>query len=403
MFPDPPQTLPGDCRRAVVRASLAATVVHLAMLLVGLYFFETHEPAPGGLSPTETAAKIVAAEASLPVRRWYHWDSLWFAHLARFGYQLEKTAASGLAQSNVAFPPGLPLVIRGIESAGFNPWVSVLVLNLIAAFLIRLATGLLAFRLTNSAPAATWAIFMQLCWPWQFFLIAPYQEAIGLAALAWALFCGLNGRFVAGFLLSFVAGLFRLNAVGFFAGLCAGTAFSVISLASSRKEKLKITRNWAFLSSGSVLAWALLNFYFYCCFANARVGLAVQQAWGRHAPNLLNILVSLFFPLYLQTSSVTPSWWLHWVVAWAVVLSIPIIWKKFGPMWALPVAGLAAQCLSTGSVMSFGRLALPALPFFVLMGSFADRRPRLALLSAAGMAMLQAWHFWRYGHDLFAG
>jgi hypothetical protein len=101
--------------------------------------------------------------------------------------------------------------------------------------------------------------------------------------------------------------------------------------------------------------------------------------------------------------TMTGSEWLDWAAACAVVSSVPIVWRKFGMSWGLSVTGLSVQALSTGRVLSFGRFAVLACPFFVAIGLAASRRPRLAVVGCLLGLSLQIFLMQRFGHGLFAG
>lgn len=394
-----PQPIPPEARLKIIQASLFALCCHICVLIIGFATFEPHVPVPTKLNgPTDLAALDLIRSASETTSAWYHWDALWFMHIAQHDYQVEPIVPEIGMQSNVAFTPGLPVVMRLLQSLGASPWVGVLVINTIADFLAKLGLGLVAYRLTQSATAAAWAILIQLCWPWQFFLVAPYQEALGLACLTWAIEFGLRGRYAVGFLLSFLAGAFRLNAVGFFMGLALGSQIALF-----RHEPIQIRIKWLWLCSGAILSWLTLNFYFYVKFGDPTVGMTAQRAWNRSDPRLVNIFHALIEPFANHVGPVPGSIWLHWATAWCVVISIPVVWKKLGPMWAAPVAVMTAQCLATSTCLSFGRFTLLAIPFFISAGLMAEKKPRWASFLCRGAALTQLWLLHRYGHDLFAG
>ena len=394
-----PQTIPAEARLKILQASLFALFCHIGVLIIGFATFEPHIPVPTKINgPTDLAALELIQSASKTTSAWYHWDAFWLMHIAQHGYQVEPLVPEISMQSNVAFTPGLPIVMRLLQSLGASPWAGVLVVNTIADFLAKLGLGLLAYRLTQSAAVAAWSILLQLCWPWYFFVVAPYQEALGLACLTWAIEFGLRRQVAAGFLLSFLAGAFRLNAVGFFAGLALGSQMALI-----KQEPLRIRLKWLWLCSGAILSWLALNFYFYLKFGDVTVGMTAQLAWDRSSPHPLNIFYALIEPFTPHIGPVPGSTWLHWSTAWCVVISIPITWKKLGPMWAMPVALMTAQCLATGTCLSFGRFTLLAIPFFITTAIFAEKKPRWAVAIWLGSAFLQWWLLNRYGHDLFAG
>jgi len=391
----PPHTVALEMKQRLFQCALVLSVIHLLMLILGSRFFHL-EPSGHQNQPRDMAIAIVNSESPDWAQRWYHWDALWFVHLSRFGYQLERDSEGNLNQSNIAFPPGLSLVIQGLDQIGINPWSGVLIINLFAGFMASLGLGLLAYQITGSQKTAQWSMIALTAWPWHFFMVAPYQESVGMACAFWALYLGTLNRIWPAFILSFISGIFRLNAVGFFGGLILGTCLEMLLKKSSKNH----TR-WIAIGSGPILAWLFLLGYFQFKFGDARIGVAIQTAWGRHEPSLEGLFHSL-----IQTfvQKMTGSGWLDWFAVWVVMTLIAsTIWTKFGPLWSMSLIGLLVQSLSTGSVMSFGRLMLLGAPFFVGLGSLAESRPRLALVLSAFSGLIQIILFWRFGHGQFGG
>ena len=233
-------------------------------------------------------------------------------------------------------------------------------------------------------------------WPWHFFMVAPYQESIGMACAFWALYFGTLHKVRPAFILSFISGLFRLNAVGFFGGLILGACLEMLLKKSSKNHA-----RWIAIGSGPILAWLFLLGYFQFKFGDARIGVSIQTAWGRHAPNVEGLFHSLIQPF---VQKMTGSAWLDWCAVWFVMaLIVSTVWTKLGPLWSMPLIGLLVQSLSTGSVMSFGRLMLLGAPLFVGLGVIAESRPRLALVLSTFSGLIQIILFWRFGHGQFGG
>ena len=392
---DPTTEIPSDTRLALFKVATAGLVLHLLIILAGARF-GLIEPIQNQPTPKDQALRILASESPGWAQAWYHWDSLWFVHLSRFGYQLQVGADGLRQQSNIAFTPGLPLVIQALAQIGLNPWSGTILLNMLAAFLARLGIGFAAYQATQCQKTAIWSVVLFTAWPWQFFLVAPYQEACGLACVVWSVYLGRRQSYLPAFLLSFAAGLFRLNAIGFFGGFLAGTSIEIV-----RKKLWRAPPGSVFFGTGAIVSWLLLLLYFYFEFGDARISILIQQTWNRHEPSLMGLLESRFSPLLQK--KLTGTGWLDWFVVWPVLLIIPRIWTRLGPAWAMALAGLAAQSLSTGSVMSFGRLMLLGVPFFVFSGRIAASKPRLAIVVSAVSALVQMALLWRYIHGLFGG
>ncbi len=397
---DPPTDLKTDVARFPVNAFLTVIFVghvwHLCLLAFGSSFFEPPKTVDKPQSPQEIAAKIIVNETWPPAQPFYHWDALWFVHLSRFGYVLETSQDGEIEQSNLAFTPGLALVARGAsEWLVRDEWDFLIVFNALATLIAMAGLAVLAWNSTHSRSTMIWSVVLFNVWPWRFFLAFPYQEAAGAAFAFWAYCAALKGKVIPGFVCSMLASAFRLNAVGLFGGMIAGCGLEYLR---NRDRPLQLRR--VIIASGALLGWGSLLAYFHWKFGDASLGVKIQSTWGRQPPHLTGIVESLAGPLLHR---MTGTEWLDWAAAWTVLAAIPLVYRNYGLASASSLAGLTLQALSTGRVLSFGRFALLACPFFVVAGALAAKRPGLAkglcLLSLAAQVGLA----WRYGHDLFAG
>lgn len=375
---------------------MVITFLHFLMLLTGSIWFEPEQPGTQADSPQDNAKVILADESPMWARRWYHWDSLWFVHLSRFGYRVEQFADGSLAQSNVAFLPGLPILASLSETAGLNPWAALLVMNLVAEFILCMGLGMLALAMGQTVQAAIWCIVCYAAWPWHYFLVAPYQESVGLACLVWGLYFGINRRPLAGFSLCFASSFFRLTVIGLNAGLIAGS-LAMLVLTKNNREQWK---NLIFSCSGTFVGWFCLLMYFQWNFGDAQIGVKVQTAWGRTLPHLLGPLQSLASPLHQKLAG---SAWLDWFASILTIGCLPFVWRYLGTVWAAGLAVLMAQSLSTGMVVSYGRYMLTAIPLFMMFGIVAEQHRKLAMWVCCVSFFLQMIIMWRFGHGLFGG
>ncbi|MBI1321705.1 hypothetical protein GC170_00750 [bacterium] len=391
----PSSGIPNFPIRPLLTACAFATLWHILLLAFGSRDFEPQKTVDKPRKPQEVAARIVQEETSTSIQAWYHWDALWFVHLSRSGYVLETDHDGRIEQSNIAFTPGLAVVAAASDRFLPDPWRFLLVFNAFAAFLASLALGAISWRLNRSKAAMVWAIVAFNVWPWRFFLVAPYQEAAGSALAFWAIYAAISGYVLPGFVFSLVSSAFRLNAIGLFGGFLAG---SLVEFLRNRERSMQL-RNMI-VGSGALIGWGLLLAYFQYRFGDAGLGVKIQSTWGRQPPHLTGIVESLAGPLM---HPMTGTEWLDWAAAWTVLAAIPVVYRNYGTAWATSLAGLTFQAMSTGRVLSFGRFALLACPFFIVAGTLATKRPTLAKAVCSLSLVAQIGLAWRYGHDLFAG
>lgn len=379
----------------ILKAALIASLFHLIILFTGTLFFQREPVLEGDLTPQNQAREVIQLECPDWAGVWYHWDSLWIVHLSKNGYRIERNPDYSLAQSNVAFLPGLPLIARGLKNLGLNPWSSILLVNLISEFALIFGLGRLAVDLGLSTSGVKWAVIGFCCWPWHLFLIAPYQESVGIALLVWSIQLAHRGNWPVGFLLGLMASMFRLTALGLCAGLIAG---SILLFVFGHRQKRTIALALGLL--GVFAGWVLILYYFHLKFGDPQIGVKIQTTWGREMPAFHGPLRALATPF---TQNLSGSAWLDWISAVIVLSMIPLTIRQLGLAWGMGLLILVAQSLSTGVVTSHGRYMLTAIPMFICFGSLAENWVKPAFFTCLAGLMIQILLLWRLGHGLFAG
>jgi hypothetical protein len=135
------------------------------------------------------------AAAQPPFRAWIglgdwlfdtfaQWDSVWFLHIARHGYDMKETAA---------FFPLYPLAVRGVSE--------VLRSDVAAAVLVSLASGTVAVvvlhRLARRAlgpGGAETTVLLVALYPVAFVFTAAYSDGLFLALAAWSFLAAVERR-----------------------------------------------------------------------------------------------------------------------------------------------------------------------------------------------------------------
>lgn len=111
------------------------------------------------------------------VAHWRRWDADIYVKIAQHGY-----SGPGAEPWSEAFPPGWPLLLRGVSALGVDPVVAGLLLTTVAsvvavAYLLRL----LADERPARSDAPRHAALYLLLFPTAVFLVAGYSEAVFLA------------------------------------------------------------------------------------------------------------------------------------------------------------------------------------------------------------------------------
>ncbi len=145
-----------------------------------------------------------------PVSMWDRWDAEWYRSIAVEGY-----LAPG-HENNIAFPPGLPLLLRAFVAVGIDVTLAGLVISLLAGLAAAVALG----RLTQAAGGApALGVVAWVCAPMAVFLAAPYTEALFAALAFWAWYLARRGAWVWAGVLAAGATLVRVNGLFLAAGL----------------------------------------------------------------------------------------------------------------------------------------------------------------------------------------
>jgi hypothetical protein len=292
---------------------------------------------------------------------WYRWDALWYAEICEQGYSYEPGR-----QSSVAFLPLLPLVMRAGAAVGLDPyWVGLLVPNL--AFAAGLAFfGRAVLRLTGDGRLAWRAAVLVVAYPWSFFFSAPYQESLGFALTAAALWAWLSRRPVWAALSLAPASAARLTAGAFSVALLAEWGNDMIRRRPARHAA------WLVALAGAV-GFGLFSLNLYRQFGDPFLYLRSHHAagWDRESPGVMNMVRCL---VSVPLGQVGPQWIPDYCVMLLVLgLGVRTWWKR-GPFWGCLVLVPVLQAMASGTLLSMGRIALAAYPVTIELAALLGLR-----------------------------
>lgn len=333
---------------------------------------------------------------NLPAR----FDAGWYAGIAMNGYAWEH---SFQRQSNIAFFPAMPLLMRVVGDAlGAQDrerpreirvarllWGGVLVS--LAAFLFALVYLIRLGRQWIGEERATHAAWLLACYPFAFAYSAPYTESLFLlasvamvhhfgqrgwkAAAAWGLLAGLtrpNGFFLAVPLgLMALQGMWEARRTGDAGWLRRGIA--PLAAASAPVAGMLIFTAYLFGLTGVWFAWRRSH-----------------AAWGRSFEGLApfeSVWTRLGTDGLVQVAQEFPYDTLN---ALGLVFALAMIWpvyRRIGAAWAAYVLISVASPLLAGGLLSMGRLTATLFPLFLALAAVIPSRavPHWA----AAFAMLQ--------------
>lgn len=333
---------------------------------------------------------------------WQQWDGNWFARIVTLGYH---AGAVNHYFQQAAFYPGFPLVARGvyevIHPLGMGIAVAMVMTNQLVVFALTILVYRLAVALTEDHEAALRTVKYLLLFPFAYFLLAPFSEAIFLTAVAgfsWALMTR------------------RYMLAGLFAGLASGTRLVGIVLALVLLVGYLEQHAWRLRSlrprvvvAAVIGLWGAVAYAVYqlVVFKDALYSQGASKLWARElnlavwqplqamfvhgdkptAGYLLGTPLEVFEILPLLAAFVVLTW---------------LVWRRFGVALGLMCALLIIVPLVSNSMLSFNRYLLPLLPCFVILGRWGRRQAFDVVYSMLGGALLVMF-LMMYSHGVWTG
>ena len=304
---------------------------------------------------------------------WNRWDALHFQSIAGPGY------GSVNFETNYAFFPGFPMVMRMVALTGVSLTVAGLIVSLVAGLAAAIALGRLTIDVGGRPEMGVlaWALA-----PAAVYLAAPYSEALFCAFAFWAWVMVRRGAWVWASILAMLASCTRVN------GLFLAVAVVVAFLTSRQRQWSKAPA--LVLPFAGVLG--VFAYYHALTGSWSTWSQAMEKGWGRRA--LMNPWDGFTTILDYAT---------HWELAapWVVQYRFDIFWTftiaivgvvlLFKRWWGEATFALVtAASLATTSWGSVPRYALIIFPIWMLLGLWMSnsRVVRLLYVCVAGPLMI---------------
>ena len=332
--------------------------------------------------------------APIPLEIWARWDAAWYLLIAEEGYQASEAFAHlprYEPEATAGFFPLYPLLIRALAPIVGGIGAGVLISNVCLA-----GSLLLLFRLTrdelggdDGVAAGIAACAAILVFPASLFLSAVYPEALFLFLTLVAFDRARSGGFTVAGLSGFLAALTRPT------GLLLMLPLALEWWGQRRKGNSR----WGWLATlGPPCGTALFMLMCARLFGDPLAFVHRQERWRGAASGPWRAFV---------------RWWqegpalhgahdstLEMLTALALLALLPLVILRLRAPYAIhAVATILVPLCST--VWSFGRLALPVFPIFMIIGMAATSPAgrRLvgiymligAALSSFLMALYAAW------------
>lgn len=341
-------------------------------------------PLQSGWDPTVTAE-------ALPLARW---DAGWYRSIAADGYFWNETTGVG----NVAFFPLYPILVRTLAASGLSLFWAATVLSH-ACFVVSVLLLRRFQELRRGTGQDHSQLLALLTFPWAFFLLAPYSEALFLALALGVFIAAHRGQWGLVALLGFSAGLTRLFGLALVPPLLL-LALRAESQSSVSCKAPRLPR--AIAACAPVMGFASFVSWLAFQFRDPLVFLHAQQRGWRRAPRWAGLQASI----QAIADNIRNRGWLHLGPAVDLLVFLMLIAAVVYALRSRDLASASyvgsgvALIAASGSLLSAGRYALVLFPVFGVLAVLA-RRPIVWLAYLALSSSLQVYLVVRFVNDLW--
>jgi hypothetical protein len=311
-------------------------------------------PTPRWLLGWWAVGRVVAIATALAIKPtvWTldRWDGRWYRMVARGGYLLVPGR-----QSDPAFFPLYPILLRGVHAAGVG-WGIVGPLLSNAALLVGLGLFYALTREIFSEPLARRSTIYLAIFPLSYVFSMTYPESVVLVLLAAAPLAALRRRWWIAAICAGAAALARPE--GLF------LAFPLADIAWRQRKSLSPARRGAALAAAlaPVAAIASYSLYLATVLHDPLAWSQAERAWGRQ----FRITGILHAFAHLPSAVAHGPWLVRDVVCFFLYLGLLYAARRAGtpPAWLAAGAAIVVLPIFTGAFDSVGRFGLLAPPLF---------------------------------------
>lgn len=348
----------------VKRSTLAqAIIISLLLILMGVFLSAYNNKV---VPLNQGSLAHYTAEPHHPFNFLANWDSVHYIQIANRGYK---------SPSDAAFFPLYPILIALFKIVLRSPLTAALTiswLSLVGAtyYYMKIMDVWWKPDKTNRLQAT----LLFLLFPTAVFMLTAYTEALFVfLSLASIYYVAKNKYFLSSL---FLIGATATRETGIF------TLILVLSLMLEKRVKLSTIIRTGLVGVLGVVAY---SGYLYAKYHNFVQFITAQKYWGRFQGDYLHSIINTVNLLN---------------VAFVIVLIMAVLYwlKKQKYSFALYTALYLVIPFSTGSFLTFNRIALPAFPVMWMLYEVTKKRPalRTSLLCLTAV-------FWTYYLLQFAG
>jgi len=323
---------------------------------------------------------------NLPLR----WDAGWYLQIARNGYDYNARLGPN-GQQNIVFFPGYPFTVRALALLLGNNHPAYVFGSVAVSVILFLVALVYIYEIAREflppEHSAT-ALWMLAVYPFALFYSAIYTESMYLAGAAGAFYHFRRGEYGRAALWGALVGLTRPN--GFF--LSVPLAICTFERRSSQKDG--ITPASMAAVAAPVAGVLLYSLYIWRLTGNPIAWAAGHAAWGRTYQGLSHLVTDRY---RLITESGLPTYLgqqpYDFLNAVGVLFVLAAVWplaRRFSLAYAAFILINILPPLSSGGLMSAGRLSSVLFPAFVWFASVVPAAHRMGWIAA--FAALEAFN-----------
>jgi len=341
-----------------------------------------------GTSPPPVAEALWRVSANEYANLLARWDSAFYYSIATTGYSWDP---SSFTHQNVVFFPLYPMLMRGAGALiGGHPLLAGLFVSL-AAFTVAIALVYQLALIEIGSDYAWRAVLLLTAFPYALFFSAAYTESLFLLLSVAAFYAMRRGRFATVALVGVAIGLTRPNGSWIALPLAALAVGKGASGMQPSRRVLALTAACAPLAG-----LALFSAYLHFRFDDALAWLHGQRAWGVAIAGLRGAPDPARLPWEPALTTEEVITWIGNIAAFcaAAVACVPVA-RRLGAAYGIWIAINIVPPVPAHLFLSLGRFTAVLFPFFFWLAWRIPRRrlAQVAVLFAAGQAVLAAWFF----------
>ncbi len=325
------------------------------------------------------------------IKMWHRWDSTGYVNLAKEGYYYTENG------NNIClvFFPLYPIAMRLMFFITNSYYIS----GLAVSWLAYIGSVIYIYKLTAidfKADTAFKTVVLISVFPFAFFFGSIHTESISLFTISACLYYIRRHNWAMVMIFGILASLSRL--VGSLVIIPAVMEYIRVYKPFHALAQKQFGLFWRdiftkfifipFIGTGA-LTYLWIN---YDISGDPFKFLAYQQTvWMHHAQSFIQTFYDLFAKAFGYLNSVNGCIWLPELIIVILTVALMIrLWRKIPAMYSAFLAGYIAVSYANSWLLSAGRYMSIALPLFIMLAVWTDKRPNRYLFMVITSSVFMA-------------